>query len=53
MSKRRVFDIDFDDTAVPAGTDPAPAPEIRRGPMAAAISENADALSERRMNTSR
>lgn len=48
MSKRRVFDIDFDDTAVPAGTDPAPAPaEPRRGPMAAAISENADALSER------
>ncbi len=45
MSKRRVFDIDFDDTAVPAGTDPAP--EARRGPMAAAISENAEALSAR------
>lgn len=45
MSKRRVFDIDFEDTDVPAGTDPAP--EVRRGPMAAAISENADALSER------
>ena len=47
MSKRRVFDIDFDDTVVPAGTDPAPAPETRRGPMAAAIAENADALGER------
>ena len=46
MSKRRVFDIDFDDTAVPAGTDPAPT-EPRRGPMAAAITENADALSAR------
>ena len=45
MSKRRVFDIDFDDTAVPTGATPAP--EVRRGPMAAAISENADALSER------
>jgi ParB family chromosome partitioning protein len=46
MSKRRVFDIDFDDTSVPAGTDPdaPPAPEPRRGPMAAAITENADAL---------
>ncbi len=53
MSKRRVFDIDF---------EPEPeaeaAPEVksqgpgirdldRRGPMAAAISENADALSDR------
>ncbi|MEM9576968.1 MAG: ParB N-terminal domain-containing protein [Pseudomonadota bacterium] len=47
MSKRRVFDIDFDDTSVPAGTDEAPAPEPRRGPMAAAISENAEALGER------
>ena len=47
MSKRRVFDIDFEDTeapAVPAGTEETPA---RRGPMAAAISENADALSDR------
>ncbi|PCJ07757.1 MAG: replication protein [Rhodobacteraceae bacterium] len=51
MSKRRVFEINFpSDTpepaaaAVPAGTDPAPAPEPRRGPMATAISENADAL---------
>lgn len=44
--KKRIFDIDFDDveetpsTSVPAGTE-------RRGPMAAAISENAEALSER------
>ncbi|MFK7869413.1 MAG: ParB/RepB/Spo0J family partition protein [Roseobacter sp.] len=47
MSKRRVFDIDFEATQtdpVPAGTE---APEARRGPMAAAISENADALSAR------
>ncbi|WP_415400659.1 ParB/RepB/Spo0J family partition protein [Tateyamaria sp. SN3-11] len=50
MSKRRVFDIDFD---LDAGTEAepeaqeAPAPDARRGPMAAAISENADALSER------
>ena len=45
--KKRVFDIDFDgvaevsDAAVPAGT------EHRRGPMAAAITENADALQAR------
>lgn len=44
--KKRVFDINFDDAEVgqpdvPAGT------EGRRGPMAAAITENADALSER------
>lgn len=48
MSKRRVFDIDFD---LDAGNEPdaeqTPAPETRRGPMAAAISENADALTER------
>jgi ParB family chromosome partitioning protein len=49
MSKRRVFDIGFPGDApdtpatVPAGTDPAP----RRGPMAAAITENAEALRER------
>ncbi|NSY39609.1 ParB N-terminal domain-containing protein [Leisingera sp. ANG59] len=53
MSKRRVFDIDFtpDTAAVPAGTAPEkpdekPA-EARRGPMATAISENADALRAR------
>lgn len=42
--KRRVFDIDFDPTEadVPAGTL-----ETRRGPMAAAISENAEAVSAR------
>ncbi len=45
MSKRRVFDIDFEDNVVPTGTEPAPEP--RRGPMAAAITENAAALSER------
>jgi len=45
MSKRRVFDIDFpDDTPADA---PAPSVEHRRGPMAAAIVENADALAER------
>ena len=46
MSKRRVFDIDFDpEAAVPAGTEESD----RRGPMAAAISENADALQERQV----
>lgn len=45
--KRRVFDINFDEAApaepaVPAGTDSA-----RRGPMAAAITENAAALASR------
>jgi len=54
MSKRRVFDINFpsdppkpDATSaptVPAGTDVTPPLETRRGPMATAISENADAL---------
>ncbi|OED49906.1 replication protein [Rhodobacteraceae bacterium (ex Bugula neritina AB1)] len=53
MSKRRVFDIDFtpDTVAVPVGTTqekPAEKPtESRRGPMATAISENADALRSR------
>ncbi|WP_147113319.1 ParB N-terminal domain-containing protein [Tateyamaria sp. syn59] len=48
MSKRRVFDIDFEPDAGPGPeTEQAPAPETRRGPMAAAISENADALTER------
>ncbi|WP_300038273.1 ParB N-terminal domain-containing protein [uncultured Roseobacter sp.] len=45
MSKRRVFDIDFDEAGVPAGTEEPAA--TRRGPMAAAISENADALNAR------
>lgn len=42
--KKRVFDIDFEDdeAAVPVGT-----PEARRGPMAAAITENAQAVTER------
>lgn len=45
MSKRRVFDIDFDPET---GTADAPAPDAaRRGPMASAISENAAALGER------
>ena len=44
--KKRVFDINFDEAevtpepSVPAGTE-------RRGPMAAAITENAEALTER------
>jgi len=46
--KRSVFDIDFQ----PEAPAPEPAPETksmpsRRGPMASAISENADALDER------
>lgn len=49
--KKRVFDINFEDTgedeAVPAGTDAGPSPEARRGPMASAITENADALTAR------
>jgi ParB family transcriptional regulator, chromosome partitioning protein len=50
MSKRRVFDIDFepDPSSGQEASSPEPAAtETRRGPMAAAISENADALSER------
>ncbi|MCC5969251.1 MAG: ParB N-terminal domain-containing protein [Pararhodobacter sp.] len=46
MSKRRVFDIGFPENApdpVPAGTEPT----NRRSPMAAAISENAEALRDR------
>ncbi|GIT89145.1 MULTISPECIES: ParB/RepB/Spo0J family partition protein [Roseobacter] len=45
MSKRRVFDIDFDDAAVPEVSEQPS--ETRRGPMAAAITENADALGVR------
>ena len=50
--KRRVFDIDLPDDAVeetfPAGKveDAKPA-AVRRGPMATAISENAESLAER------
>lgn len=45
MSKKRIFDIEF-----PDGLDSGPSKEVpktRRGPMASAISENANALSER------
>lgn len=50
--KRRVFDIDLpdelEDETFPAGKDPDPAPKApRRGPMATAISENAESLAER------
>lgn len=44
MSKRRMFDIDFPQDAPPA---PVPAGTERRGPMATAIVENAEALRER------
>lgn len=44
--KKRVFDINFDDVDVAPQTD-VPAGTERRGPMAAAISENAEALTER------
>lgn len=44
MIKRRTFDIDFpSEDPVPAGTER----EVRRGPMATAITENADALRAR------
>ncbi len=48
--KRRVFDIDFEDAVPTAAPSTASTPETtenRRGPMAAAISENADALTQR------
>lgn len=44
--KKRIFDIDFDEAEV-ASPAPVPAGTERRGPMAAAISENAEALTER------
>lgn len=47
MKKRRIFDIDLpeepEDDTFPAGKE-----DVRRSPMAAAITENADALRERR-----
>ena len=52
--KRRIFDIDMPDEVPEAAPAPAPAPEAksaeaaRRGPMAAAITENAEALRHRR-----
>ncbi len=46
--KKRVFDINFDDATVEADTSvPAGTAEARRGPMAAAITENAQALNAR------
>lgn len=46
--KRRIFDIDMPEMeTVPAAPVPEPSTERRRGPMAAAISENADALRNR------
>lgn len=53
MSKKRIFDIDFPDETPMASPAPEPAAvekssEIRRGPMASAISENANALRERK-----
>ena len=48
MSKRRVFDIDFEPEA--DATVEAPSSDAgRRGPMASAISENAAALTERQV----
>ncbi|WP_281968939.1 ParB N-terminal domain-containing protein [Roseovarius nanhaiticus] len=49
MSKRKGFDIDFPEgeDPVPAGTPAADAPPARRGPMASAITENAEALRAR------
>lgn len=46
--KRRMFDIDFDDPVEEAAAVPsAPAVEARRGPMASAIAENAEAVTQR------
>ncbi len=47
--KRRTFDIDLPDEAAPPARPDAPdAAERRRGPMASAIAENAEALRARR-----
>lgn len=46
MSKRRVFDIDFEPEET-VEASPSAEESTRRGPMAAAISENATALNER------
>lgn len=51
MSKRRIFDIDLpeEEDTFPAGKETAPVAEpARRSPMAAAITENAESLRERR-----
>ena len=42
--KKRVFDINFDAADLP---EPEAQPEARRGPMAAAITENAEAVNSR------
>lgn len=51
MSKRRIFDIDFPEADTPAApVEPPVVPagtNVRRGPMASAINENATALRER------
>lgn len=47
MSKRRVFDIDFQPEETPGDEGPRIRDLERRGPMATAISENASALGER------
>ena len=49
MSKRRIFDIEFPEGDLPTTGER----ETRRGPMAAAISENADALAERQETEAR
>lgn len=51
MKKRRVFDIDLpeEEEVFPAGKEDAGSPAPRRSPMAAAISENAESLRDRRM----
>ncbi|MEJ1998174.1 MAG: hypothetical protein P8X76_08485 [Maritimibacter sp.] len=43
--KKRMFDIDMPDEAVEVATAPV---TQRRGPMASAIAENAEALQERK-----
>ncbi|WP_420343212.1 ParB/RepB/Spo0J family partition protein [Paenirhodobacter sp.] len=50
MSKRRIFDIDLpeEEGSFPAGKESEPTEPARRSPMAAAITENAEALRERR-----
>lgn len=45
--KKRVFDINFDDVEIDPPADVPAGTEARRGPMASAISENAEALASR------
>lgn len=49
--KRRVFDIDLPDEIEAEGPPPAAEAPARRGPMASAISENAEALRARKTAT--